>query len=153
MEETLSFDEIKLKEINDRIHKKYTKSEAKRKNTIILAWLGDGVYSEYIRQYLSSEYDGKINYLHKISTNYVSAKAQAYIIEKLYEELTEDEKYIYKRGKNTSSRPPKNTSILDYKLATGFEALLGWLFLIGDFNRINEICIKSIYIINNIEKE
>lgn len=90
-----------------------------------LAFIGDGIYNVYIRTYLASKSTLKTGTLHKQSINYVSAKAQSKIIDKIIDGLSEKELDIYKRGRNTNiSTVSKNVDVIDYKKATGFEALL-----------------------------
>ena len=119
-------------------------------NATILAYLGDSVYEVYIREHLVRSGIFKVDRLHKAATKYVSAKAQSMIITKLREEklLTDDEEGVFKRGKNRHTNTlPKNTSPLTYKEATGFEALIGYLYILGKNDRIIEIVNKAIEIV------
>ena len=87
--------------------------------------------------------------IHKRTITYVKAKSQAHIIHKLEEELQEDELYIYKRGRNAKSATvPKNADVRDYRMATGFEALIGYLYLSGNKERLNYIFNRSIEIMD-----
>ena len=82
--------------------------------------------------------------MHVEAIKYVKAKSQSTIIKDIEEELEEDEMYIYKRGRNTkSATTPKNANVIDYRNATGFEALLGYLYLIGNKERLFYILEKS----------
>jgi ribonuclease-3 family protein len=106
-------------------------------SSLTLAYLGDAVFDLYIRTKLIEKGNAKVNDLHKMATKYVSAKAQSDFIEELMKELSEEELLVYKRGRNAKSvTSPKNTDIIDYKRATGFEALLGYLYIKGDNERI-----------------
>ena len=98
---------------------------------LVLAYLGDTVYESYIREYLiRKNCNRKVNDLHKTAIKYSNAKAQASIIHGMSEEFTEEEMRIYKRGRNQKSHTsPKNADIIDYKCSTGFEALVGYLYL------------------------
>ena len=98
---------------------------------LVLAYLGDTVFESHIREYLiTKNINKKVNDLHKSAVKYVNAKAQATIIHNIENQLTEDELRIYKRGRNQKSHTsPKNADIIDYKHATGFEALIGYLYL------------------------
>ena len=98
---------------------------------LVLAYLGDTVFESHIREYLiTKNINKKVNDLHKSAVKYVNAKAQATIIHNIEDQLTEDELRIYKRGRNQKSHTsPKNADIIDYKHATGFEALIGYLYL------------------------
>jgi len=118
---------------------------------LVLAYLGDTVYESYVREYLiRKNINKKVNDLHKSAIKYVNAKAQATVIHAIEEELTEDEERIYKRGRNQKSHTsPKNTDIIDYKHATGFEALIGYLYLSEEHERLKYIISKGIEIIEN----
>ena len=118
---------------------------------LVLAYLGDTVYESYVREYLiRKNINKKVNDLHKSAIKYVNAKAQATVIHAIEEELTEDEERIYKRGRNQKSHTsPKNADIIDYKNATGFEALIGYLYLSEDNERLKYIISKGIEIIEN----
>lgn len=112
-----------------------------------LAYIGDAIYNVYIRLYLASKSNEKTGKLHKKSISYVSARAQSYIIDNLSSFLSEDENLIYKRGRNTNiDKVSKNVDIIEYKKATGFEALLGYLFLKSQKVRLEELIRKSIEI-------
>jgi len=118
---------------------------------LVLAYLGDTVYESYVREYLiRKNINKKVNDLHKSAIKYVNAKAQATVIHAIEEELTEDEERIYKRGRNQKSHTsPKNADIIDYKHATGFEALIGYLYLSEEHERLKYIIYKGIEIIEN----
>lgn len=118
---------------------------------LVLAYLGDTVYESYIREYLiTRNINKKVNDLHKTAIKYVKAKAQAIIIHELENELTEEETRIYKRGRNQKSHTKaKNADIVDYKCATGFESLIGYLYLSKDIERLEYIVYKGIEIIEN----
>ena len=118
---------------------------------LVLAYLGDTVYESYIREYLiTKNINKKVNDLHKTAIKYVKAKAQATIIHELEDELTEEETRIYKRGRNQKSHTKaKNADIVDYKCATGFESLIGYLYLSKDIERLEYIVYKGIEIIEN----
>ena len=107
---------------------------------LVLAYLGDGVYELYIRSMIVSKTNMPVNKLHKEATKYVKAKAQSEILEKIYDRLTEEEITIYKRGRNAHSyTSAKNADIVDYRRATGFEALIGYLYIQGKKDRIDEL--------------
>lgn len=113
-----------------------------------LAYIGDVVYELYIRKYVISNSHAQVNKLHKKTIQYVSAKAQAHIIEVLDDEFTLEEKDIIPRGRNaTANTVPKNTDVITYKIATGFEALIGYLYLKEDIKRLEDIIEKCIDII------
>ncbi len=109
-----------------------------------LAFIGDAVYSVYIRTYLASISSLPAGKLHRQAIKYVSAKAQAYIIDNLYDILDENEKLVYKRGRNTNIHTvSKNVDVVTYKKATGYEALIGYLYL-KDNTRLEKIIKESI---------
>ena len=103
----------------------------KDKNVLVLAYLGDAIYEVYIREHLIKTIV-KVDKLQKEATKYVSAKAQAQILNKLIENnvLTQEEIEIFHRARNhKGTRHPKNTDIITYKHSTGFEAIIGYLYL------------------------
>jgi len=123
------------------------KVEYKQLNSLALAYMGDAVYDVYIRQHLLASGKTKPNRLHTEATRYVSAKAQAAILKPLLESgfLTEEEVEIARRGRNAkSATTPKNTDVQTYRHSTAFEALIGWLFLADEQERLNDIIGKAI---------
>ncbi len=104
-----------------------------------LAYIGDAVYELFVRMKVL-DLDLNVNKLHKKSTNYVKAESQSKIVKKLEEALTEKEKSIVKKGRNAKSNSPaKNADIIDYKYSTGFEALIGYLYINRQEERLEEI--------------
>lgn len=112
-----------------------------------LAFIGDAVYNVYIRTYLASKSTAKTGKLHKESIKYVSARGQSNIMDKIYTILTNEEIEIYKRGRNTNiNTVSKNVDVVSYKKATGFETLIGYLYIKKDNERLDEVikeCIKE----------
>ena len=111
-------------------------------NSLVLAYLGDAVYEEYIRMYLTRKKIGKVNDLQKESINYVSAKRQAYFLDKMLNSdyFNEEEISVIKRARNAKSHPnPKGCSVIEYKKATAIEALIGYLKLSNRMDRIDEV--------------
>jgi len=107
---------------------------------LTLAYIGDSVYEVYVRAYLLRNGNLPTNRLHKESIKFVSAEAQSGFMEKLEPLLTEEEEAIYKRGRNAKSYTvPKHAQLIDYKRATGFETLIGYLYLSKNRERIDEI--------------
>ena len=105
-----------------------------------LAHIGDAVFELLVRSWLCCHGKATSKGLHKSAVTYVSAPAQAKAAEKIMSELTEEEKTIYKRGRNTKvNSVPSRASLGQYHSATGLEALFGWLFLKGRQDRINEL--------------
>lgn len=110
-------------------------------NVLSLAYVGDAVYSLYVREYLVNKGICKVDRLQKESIKYVSAKAQAKIIDDMINSnfLSDDELDIFYRARNhKGTRHPKNTDIITYKYSTGFEAVIGYLYMNHDINRLNE---------------
>jgi len=111
-------------------------------NVLVLAYLGDTIYENYVRRYLINSGIGNVNDLQKESIKYVSAKSQAsYVNEMLTENLfLEDEIDVLKRARNyKTTSHPKNCDIVTYKYATGLEAVIGYLSLINKNERIDKI--------------
>lgn len=105
-----------------------------------LAHIGDGVYELLTRTMLCAGGNKKVTDLHKKTVAIVNAPAQAEAAERLLPMLTEQEAYIYKRGRNTKvNSVPHKADIAQYHAATGLEALFGWLYLQGKTQRINEL--------------
>ncbi len=119
-------------------------------NGIALAFEGDAVYSMYIRRHLIFQGMTKPNQLHREATKFVSAKAQANLISLMLEEgiLTEKEEDIYKRGRNANSHTKaKNADIVTYRMSTGFEAVMGYLHMTEEIERLEELidwCVKRV---------
>ena len=111
------------------------------------AYIGDAVYETYIREYLINTTNLKPHKLHIEAIKYVKAKSQAQILEKLQDILTDEEKEIVRRGRNTQNHHlPKNADPADYMYATAFESLIGYLYLTKQQERLNEILKKIIEI-------
>ncbi len=111
-------------------------------NVITLAYMGDAIYEVYIREQCIKKGLAKVEEIQKEVVKYVSAKGQARILKKLLDEnkLTENEQEIVKRGRNNKrSIHPKHTDIITYKQATGFETLIGYLYLSNHQERLKEI--------------
>lgn len=116
-------------------------------NVLVLAYLGDSVYEKYIREYLISFGINHVKELQEKSILYVSAKRQAYFLEKLLDEdfFTEEEVSVIKRARNHNGlRHPKNCDILTYKHATALEAIIGYHSYLGNISRVEEIMKKIV---------
>lgn len=126
--------------------------DAELLNGLALAYMGDAVYEQYIREYLLTKGQTKPNQLHRLATNYVSAKAQAWLIDELIaeEKLSEIELDFFKRGRNAKSySKAKNTDGSTYNKSSGFEAVLGYLYLTQQSVRLNEIISECIFKIDS----
>lgn len=111
-------------------------------NVLVLAYLGDTIYENYVRRYLIENGIGNVNDLQTASISFVSAKAQAKFLTELVDKgfFSEEELAVIKRARNYKSHShPKNCDIVTYKHATGLEALIGYLELLKRKDRINEI--------------
>lgn len=112
---------------------------------LVLAYIGDAVYEVYIRTMLVINNKANVNMLHKMSIKYVNAKAQSDIIHRIKDMLTQDEQDIVRRGRNAkSATAPKHAEITDYRYSTGYEALIGYLYLINDIDRLKYILRLSV---------
>lgn len=112
------------------------------KNVLVLAYLGDSIYEVYIRKFLIDKNICKVKNLQEEAVFYVSAKGQCAFVTNMIDNnfLNEDELEIFHRARNhKSNHHPKNTDIITYKYATGFEAIIGYLYLENKIDRINEI--------------
>ena len=108
------------------------------------AYIGDCVYEMYIRTKLVNETKLKPHELHINAIKYVKASAQAETLKNIYDDLTEKEKDIVRRGRNAENHHlPKNSSVQDYMYSTAFEALLGYLYLTKQITRLKEILSKT----------
>lgn len=119
-------------------------------NGLALAYVGDAVYETYIRQHLVAQGHTRPSQLHRLSTHYVSAKAQARLIQKMLDEkmLNEEEESFYRRGRNSKSQTSaKNTEIKSYRMSTGFESVMGYLHLTKQEERVEQLvqwCIQQV---------
>lgn len=115
-------------------------SEAKQLNALVLAYVGDAVQSLYVREKLVHEHDLKAGGLHVLASDVVNAHAQMLLAESVFDSLTDDEKAVFLRARNSKSHhKAKNQSGDDYKKASALEAVLGYLYLTGNAERIKQI--------------
>ena len=131
-----------MEEILDFLLKPFNieRRDAKEFSPLVLAYIGDAVYELIIRSILVSGGNRPVNKLNKDATSLVKAGAQAQIIKLITSELSEEEFIIFKRGRNSSPHTmAKNASMVDYKYATGFEALIGFLYLDNRCDRALEL--------------
>ena len=111
--------------------------DIKTYSPLALAYIGDGIYDLIIRTLVLNKGDKQVQKLHLETSTLVNAGTQSKMMRTLQEHLTEEEHAVYKRGRNAKSvSPAKNQSVTDYRRATGFEALLGYLYLKKDWERI-----------------
>ena len=135
--------------LDDLRMREFSKDEARMLNPLQLALIGDGVFEVFIRNYILTQNTAlSANKIHVKAIGYVKAKSQSDIMHEIEGFLNEEEEAIYKRGRNAKSPTvPKNADVRDYRMATGFEALIGYLYLIGHKERLEFIFNKSIEII------
>ena len=115
-----------------------SEQQARLLNPLVLAYIGDAVYELYIRTSLVESEVGNPRKLHSHAIKYVSARGQSCAVTDLLVLLDETEQGIYHRGRNSKNATmPKNAGILEYRRATGLEAVLGYLYLIGNTDRLN----------------
>ena len=118
-------------------------------NPLTWAYIGDNVYELFIRTYLINTTNLKPHKLHIEAIKYVKASAQANILKNIYEDLTEEEKEIVRRGRNAENHHlPKNCNVQEYMHATAFEALIGYLYLTKQNKRLQEILNKVSVIVD-----
>jgi ribonuclease-3 family protein len=119
--------------------------EPKQLNPIVLAYIGDAIYEVFIRQYVISMTNQRPNHLHRLSTQYVSARAQAKALQSWMPILTEEETDVVKRGRNAKSgTSAKNADILEYRHSTGFECLIGYLYYTKELERLHYLMMLTL---------
>lgn len=131
-----------MEEILDCLLKPFNieRKEAKEFSPLVLAYIGDAVYELIVRSILVSMGNRPVNKLNKDATSLVKAGAQSEIIKLISDNLSEEEYTVFKRGRNSSPHTmAKNASMTDYKYATGFEALIGFLYLDNRCDRALEL--------------
>ena len=107
---------------------------------LVLAYIGDSVYEVIIRSMVISKGNRQVQKLHQESSAFVQASTQSLMMRAIQEHLTEEEHVIYRRGRNSKTvTPAKNQSITDYRRATGFEALIGYLYLSKEYKRLMDL--------------
>ncbi|MBF1051858.1 MAG: ribonuclease III [Peptostreptococcaceae bacterium] len=127
---------------------KISKDDVNALNILSLAYIGDSIWEVYVRNYVISKNKySKVNKLHRESINLVKAKVQADMIKSLKENnmLDDDMLSVVMRGRNSANNPPKNANVQDYNYATGFEAMIGYLYITENYNKLDEIvkfCLK-----------
>jgi ribonuclease III family protein len=130
--------------------------DVKQLNSLALAYMGDAIYETYVRRHLL--YSGKVrpNQLHRTGTSYVSAKAQSKILFQMMDNnlLDEIEVAVVMRGRNAKSGTvPKNTDVQTYHYSTAFEALMGYLYLTGKIERLEELIRKAFLYVDERKEE
>lgn len=109
----------------------------------VMAYIGDAVYELTVRKALASRFRGKSGELHRRCVRLVKASAQADVARRLFTDLSEEEESVFRRGRNSApGSHPKHAAPVDYRIATGLEALIGWLHLCGKTERIDELMLR-----------
>lgn len=115
---------------------------------LALAYIGDSIFDVMVRTIEVSKVNKQVNKYHRDVSKIVCAPAQAKMIRSILDELTEEERTVYKRGRNAKSyTKAKNASTIDYRNATGFEAMLGYLYLKEDFKRLTDVVKKALEVL------
>lgn len=130
-------------------------ADVKQLNALALAYMGDAVLERAVREHLLVNGMIRPNALHREATKYVSAKAQSHIVHTMLDQgfLTEDEQATYRRGRNAKSGTvPKNTDVQTYRASSGFEAVLGSVYLLGQQERVEELLQFAIACIEQLKE-
>ena len=114
--------------------------DAKTYSPLALAYIGDSMYDLIIKSLVINHGNKQVNKMHKETSSLVQAATQSLMMRKLQDILTDEERAVYKRGRNAKSvSPAKNQSVTDYRRATGFEALIGYLYLKKEYQRMLDL--------------
>ncbi len=126
--------------------------DVKTYSPLALAYIGDCIFDLVIKSLVLNEGNKPVQKLHRETSMYVQASSQSKMMRRLQEELTEEEHQVYKRGRNSKTvSPAKNQSVTDYRRATGFEALIGYLYLNREYRRMLELVKLGIDSLNEEE--
>jgi ribonuclease-3 family protein len=124
---------------------KLNSNKLKDYNSLVFAYMGDSIHSLFVREYFILQSNAKAGALHLKTSQFVKASAQAKMLDAILHELTETELQIVKTARNCHQKTtPKNANLEDYKKASAFEALLGYLYLNGQNNRLFDLLNKTI---------
>lgn len=138
---------------NDTLQNRYEDTPPRQINPLVLAYVGDAYYHLYIRTRLLNFEQSHVHLLNDFSMKIVSATLQAKVYEAIKNEFTEDEEYIFKRGKNATSHPPRVASVHDYHISTGLEAVLGYLYLGKNITRLDYLCEHAFIAVSKILRD
>lgn len=129
-----------IERLEKRLERKFDELDVRRVHPLVLAYIGDTIYDLFVRTYLIMAYNVPVYQLHIKTIDFVRAKGQADTLRNIEKFLTQEELDIVRRGRNAKSGTiPKNATVADYRLATGFESLLGYLYLTRKDERLFEI--------------
>jgi ribonuclease-3 family protein len=155
VEESMKFDHFKMlvemmfqPDGAGGVLQRYDDVDVRQLNPLVLAYVGDAYFHLYVRTRLLSYEQAKVQALHSFSAQMVSAVWQAKAYQKIEDKLTEEEKAIFRRGRNAKSHAPRSSTVAEYHASTGFEALLGSLYLSEQNERLYEIAEMSFQVIS-----
>ena len=144
--------ETNLSKLNELFH--LEEQDIRSYSPLTLAYIGDGVYELIIRTILVKKGNCPVNRLHKKASSLVKAAAQSGIMEIIEKELTPEELSVYRRGRNAKSvTMAKNATMKDYRMATGFEALMGYLYLTEQMERMAELLGHGLKKLGELEED
>lgn len=125
----------------DLFKNKFSPNQVRMLSPLVLAFVGDAVYEVFVRVYISDKFpNNTVHSMHIKAVSFVKCHSQSEIMRKMESFLNEEERLIYKRGRNAKSGTvPKNADVREYRTATGFEALIGYLYLTEQNDRLNEM--------------
>lgn len=128
---------------------KYATADPAEMHPLVLAYIGDAYFNLYVRGRLLAHEQRRVQIMHRFGAQIVSAVWQTAAYHGIEDILTEDEQAIFRRGRNARSHVPKSATVTEYRISTGFEALLGALYVKGDFDRLEELAGKSFAVITS----
>ena len=135
------------------VKQRYDGVDVNQLNPLVLAYIGDAYFHLFVRGRILSYEQCKVQVLHQFSAQIVSAVWQARAYQGIEERLTEREKAVFRRGRNAKSHAPRSASVAEYHASTGFEALLGTLYLEEDYDRLFELAEASFQVISQAMME
>lgn len=121
-----------------------SKTKIKEFNPLALAFIGDGVHTLFVRDYIMKRQNLSAGSFHLLAAKYCKAQAQSRVFDTIFNDFTKEEKEIALQARNHKSHAAKNANPEDYKKATAFEAVLGYLYLTGNKKRLDEVLAKSL---------
>lgn len=128
------------KSLMKAMHNSFASHDVEQMPPVTLAYIGDAVYELWVRRYLVAQGCSRVNDLHHAAIKYVNAETQSKLVAYLEPHLDEQEAGILRKGRNAKSgRQPKNMEMIDYRRATGLEALVGYLYLLNKQERLDQI--------------
>lgn len=127
---------------------KYNSIPVERLNPLVLAYVGDAYFALYVRTRLLAYEQNKVRVLHSFDAKMVSAVMQAYAYRSIESILSDEELSVVRRGRNAKVNVPKSATVAEYRCSTGFEALLGYLYLGEKFDRLSEIAENAFVVIS-----